>query len=99
MPRALWWPSGGAVSYERGTPVYDCGKVRKRAGTGVSADARALYVLTTAERGGGNLNYFKDFRNENGSSQDQNLAVTVLYVPNLAVTVLSESDCLVLIWL
>jgi len=28
------------------------------------------------------LNGFNDFRTENGSSQDQNLALTVLFVPN-----------------
>jgi len=34
------------------------------------------------EREGNNLKVFKDFRTENGSSQGQNLAVTVLHVPS-----------------
>ena len=32
--------------------------------------------------GGYNLKLFKDFRTENGSNQGQNLALTVLIVPN-----------------
>jgi len=34
-----------------------------------------------AERGGGNLKGFKDFRTENGSSQGQILVLNVLFVP------------------
>ena len=36
----------------------------------------------SAERGGNDLNGCQDFRTENGSSQGQNLALTVLYVPS-----------------
>jgi len=32
--------------------------------------------LTSVERGGNNLNGFRDFRTENGSSQGRNLALT-----------------------
>jgi len=37
--------------------------------------------MTPAERVGNNLNGFKDFRTENGSSQGQNLAFTGLFAP------------------
>jgi len=37
---------------------------------------------TAAEREGNNLKGFKDFCLKNGSSQDQNLALTLLFVPN-----------------
>ena len=36
----------------------------------------------TVERGGNNFNGFQDFRAENGSSQGQQLALAVLYVPS-----------------
>jgi len=38
-------------------------------------------LSTAVERGGGNLNGCKDFLLENGSSQGQNPALTVLHVP------------------
>jgi len=37
---------------------------------------------TAVERGGNNVNGFKDCRTENGSSQGQNLALTGLFVPS-----------------
>jgi len=37
--------------------------------------------MTPAERVGINLNGFKDFRTENGSSQGQDLALTGSFVP------------------
>ena len=39
-------------------------------------------VLAAVEPGGNILPGFKDFRTKNGSSQGQNLALTVLLVPN-----------------
>ena len=41
-----------------------------------------LFTLTAVERGKDDLNEFKNFCTANGSSQDQNLAVSVLCVPN-----------------
>ena len=41
-----------------------------------------LRQSSTGERGGNNLNGFKNFRTENGSSQGQNLALTGLFVPS-----------------
>jgi len=38
---------------------------------------------TAAERKGNNVNGFKDFRTENGSSEGQNLALTDSFVPSL----------------
>jgi len=42
---------------------------------------RDQHALPTGERGGNNLNGFKDIRTENGSRQGQNLALTGLCVP------------------
>ena len=37
---------------------------------------------SVVELGGNHLNYFTDFRTENGSIQGQNLALTGLFVPS-----------------
>jgi len=41
-----------------------------------------MHQRTASERRGINLNGFKDFRTDNGSSQGQNLALNGLFVPS-----------------
>ena len=50
-------------------------------GAGKYRPALVQVPIAAAERGDNNSKYFKDVRSENGSSQGQNLASTVLYVP------------------
>jgi len=51
------------------------------ASSGGVTRARAL-AAAAAERDGNNFEDFKDFYPKNGSSQAQNLAVTVFFVPD-----------------
>jgi len=53
--------------------------------------------VSAVERGGTNLNSLKYFRTENSSSQGQNLAVTLLFVPSSLDSGWPESglDCLI----
>ena len=64
--------------------VVRCSWGRSSTGVGSNCLKRQSPACAT-DREGNNFNGFKDFRTENGSSEGQNLAVTVLCVQNSLV--------------